>query len=268
MGQVNQPSDVNSEIRELKRQVQELTKRVGLSSAVISRGGLTITDGGKLTVRYPSGTAALMMGDVVDVDGGGSQGFGLLIQGDDPSYDIFRAREHPTVGRQVVIGETGNNVASTLVYTDELSIRDGGGHQLIATDTASGAGLARPYLNYRIVPSFSAESSGTGVRSLWPSTTSGSAAKVMQGINTVWHPRVSVGILTSTDGGGNVAWRLEVNGSTAASGTGGGSQTVSIPGWGSAVNPGSAVGFDLYANTTGGATRAYIQCDRLYGTQS
>jgi hypothetical protein len=148
-------------------------------------------------------------------------------------------------------------------------LRDSSGNNVVRNDGASGVGLARPYLNYRLVPSSSAHFVGEGTGSGWPSTTNTTATKMLQGINTVWHPRVSVGVGTLTTGGGSANWRLEING-VDVTGTisGSGTQTVNVPGWGTTIQPGAAVGFDVFGWAAGGATRAWFQCDRLYGLQS
>ena len=45
MGQVNQPSNLLDRIKNLERRVVDLAKRVGLSSATIARGGLSLVEG-------------------------------------------------------------------------------------------------------------------------------------------------------------------------------------------------------------------------------
>jgi hypothetical protein len=244
MGQVNQPSDVNSEIRELKRQVQELTKRVGLSSAVISRGGLRIINAGELVLEDEDGVQVFKIGQI-NFGSGTSMGMRLNYDNGEPA---------------MLLGGSPGDQAWAMF--------DENGHYVFTCDAETGFGLGRPYLNYRMVPSSAAESVGEGTGSHWPSTTSGSEVKLMQGVNPVWHPRVSVGVSALTIGGGAAQWRLEIGGSTAASGSGPGVQNVAVPGWGTTILPGDSAGFDLYANISGGATRIWVQCDRLYGLQS
>lgn len=243
MGQVNQPSDVNSEIRELKRQVAELTKRVGLSSAVISRGGLRIINEGEFTVLNEDDIEAFKVGQV---EFGQGSSFGMRVNYEDGTRGIVFGG---TPGQQV------------------FALCDETGDYLVTNDSASGRGLARPYLNYRLVPTSSADSSTPWP--MWPSTTSGSAVGLLEGVNPIWHPKFSFRIVCLTSGGGNVDWSLKFNGVTATSGTGSiGSGTFSTPGWGSTILPGAGVNLTVEANVTGGATRAFIQVTRLYGTQS
>lgn len=89
---------------------------------IFIRGGgtMTVEGGTRIIARYPLGSAAAYFGEVLSGDGS-SQGYGLLVQGE-TGPDVFRAREHPEFGRQVVIGETGTAVDQMLVYADEVDI--------------------------------------------------------------------------------------------------------------------------------------------------
>jgi len=242
--------DLQRRVAELERQLRNLTSGRRLEDASIGARGITVKgggsitiDGGELRLIDENGVQVAFFGDVTQ-DGIVSRGWAL-------SFDTG-------VKAFTLAGDPGAQF---------WSLRDGTGAPIVTNDAITGVGLGKPYLNYRMVPSFGAESSGVAT-AMWPSTTSTTPVKLMQGINPVWHPRVSIGVSTTTAGGGNVDWRLDVNGDLAASGTGVGSQTVVIPGWDDTITPGEAVGFDLYANCSGGATRAWIQCDRLYGLQS
>ena len=70
-------------------------------------GGVTVEDSGSIRARYDSGETAVLFGHIVDLTDGSSQGYGLLVQADADSggRDVFRAREHPVGGRQVLLGE-------------------------------------------------------------------------------------------------------------------------------------------------------------------
>jgi len=242
MGQVNQPTDVNSEIRELKRQVQELTKRVGLSSAVISRGGLTIINEGELVMVDENGTVIFKVGQV---EFGAGSSFGMQLNYEDGTRGI------------VFGGSPGQQV---------FALCDETGNYIVTNDAASGYGLARPYLNYHLVATTSAESSSPWP--MWPSTASGVAIGLLEGRNPVQHPKAYFRIATATSGGGNVNWALKYDGVTAASGTGSAVSIIDTPGWGSTIGYGQTVNITLDASVTGGATRAFIQVTGFYGTQS
>jgi hypothetical protein len=240
MGQVNQPSDVNSEIRELKRQVAELTKRVGLSSAVISRGGLRIINEGEFTVLNASDIEAFKVGQV---EFGEGSSFGMQVNYEDGTRGIVFGG---TPGQQV------------------FALCDETGNYLVTNDSASGHGLARPYLNIPMVPSHGT-SIGTG-GPFWPEFTNTSFQEVMYRITTLWHPKISFGVNTNTSSG-TVDWELRVDGVTAGSGSGDGAGVFNVPGWGSTILPGDQRSVQLWCrNTTGTASRAVV--DRCYGTQS
>jgi hypothetical protein len=244
MGKVNQPSDVNSEIRELKRQVAELTKRVGLSSAVISRGGITILNEGDLTMFNEDDVEIFKVGQI---EFGEGASYGMQVNFDNGVRGI------------VFGGSPGSQV---------FALCDETGDYLVTNDAASGRGLARPYLNYRLVPTLSAQSVGEGVGSMWPSTTSASLIGLLEGTNSIIHPKLSYRIVTTTAGGGNVDWEIRFGSDVAASGTGSAAAVVATPGWGTTLFPTQDRDITVHAAITGAATRGWIQVTSCYGTQS
>jgi hypothetical protein len=184
---------------------------------------------------------------------------------------------------QVYFGQTaGNGLPLTVLYygdaastralqiygTNVIEIKDTSNNVIFANDSQSGAGIARPYFTYRLIPAFSAESSGTGNASLWPSTANVGFTDMLVGNNPMWHPRLTIGVSVSTVGGGAAEWAFSYNGATLHQQTGSGTATVSIPGWGDTVNPGNIGTLRIAGRCTGGATRTWFQCDRLHGMQS
>lgn len=242
MGQVNQPTDVNSKLREHDRLIAELTKRVGLSSAVISRGGLRIINNGELVMVDENETVIFKVGQV-NFGAGTSYGMRLNFDNGNPAF---------------LLGGSPGDQAWAL-YDENLSY-------VVTNDAASGFGLARPYLNYRLVPTTSAESATP--YPMWPSTTSGSPIGLLEGDNPICHPRMTYRIVTLTAGGGNVNWAIKFGADTAASGTGTSSGIVNTPGWGTTILPYDQRNITVEASVTGGATRAFIQVTRCYGIQS
>jgi hypothetical protein len=240
MGQVNQPSDVNSEIRELKRQVAELTKRVGLSSAVISRGGLRIINEGEFTVLNASDIEAFKVGQV---EFGEGSSFGMRVNYEDGTRGI------------VFGGSSGQQV---------FALCDETGAYLVTNDAASGVGIARPYLNIPMYPS-SGTSVGTG-GPFWPQFTNTSYQEVFHGITSLWHPRIRVGVNTSASSG-TVEWELRIDGTAIGSGSGDNFGTFNVTGWGTTILPGNQRSVQLWCrNTTGTASRVTI--DYCYGLES
>jgi hypothetical protein len=165
-------------------------------------------------------------------------------------------------------GESDGQFAIGIVNNDYIVVNDRAGHDIFASDGATGVGLARPYLNYYIVPSSSAESNGTGAFSFWPSTASAAYIGMYDGTNSLWHPKFSYRVVTTTTGGGSVDWQILFDGTVAVSGNNTTSGVAAVPGWGSTYNPGDDATVTVNIRTAGGATRAYVSVTRLYGRQS
>jgi hypothetical protein len=105
-------------------------------------GLLTVQDGSRIVVRYPDGaTDAAYFGYLTD--GSETVGYGILVNGEG-DRNLFRAREHVTDGRQVIIGGV-YPAADFQVYADDTLIQgqsldvaasadvdiDAGGHAFI-----------------------------------------------------------------------------------------------------------------------------------------
>lgn len=145
-----------------------------------------------------------------------------------------------------------------------FGINDETGTEVVSTDAASGTGLARPYLNLHMVPS-----SGTSVvvgGPFWPAFTNAAYQEVFHGINTIWQPRISIGVQQSVTAG-TVDWELRLDGVTAGGASGSTSATFNVPGWGTTTTPGSVRSVQLFARNTSG-TQSRVNVDRCYGLQS
>lgn len=210
-----------------------------------SGGGATFDDGGEVTIN--GGSLRVTSAD-------GTKG--LVYFGDSDSGTRLWQFSFPD-----------GDVAFGLLNGSEPGFWGGvdhSGNLLIANDAGSGSGLSRPYFSMRVVPS---------PVSMWPTstaTTSGTAIKLWQGVNVVENPRIVVGV-NKVQNAGVSHWRMDIDGTTViADETGIGSFTVDIPDWGvdGGINPGDAVGIDLYGWVTGGGTSMQLNCDRLHGTQS
>lgn len=116
MGKIVHPADLINEFLALRSEVRALAKRVGLSSAVISRGGLKVTDGGNITIdspgrlelRYEGGNILGYLGPVYQFGEKVSDGLYLasgteFMDGSGAGVNIFQAAETPT-GMSVNIG--------------------------------------------------------------------------------------------------------------------------------------------------------------------
>lgn len=148
-------------------------------------------------------------------------------------------------------------------------INDRSGNEVFATDGETGAGLARPYLNYPLYPASTAQQSGSGSFSMWPSTDATSYEALWVGQVTVWHPEVSwsVGVAGS---GGTSSVRIRVDDSvtvtTVETFSSDSAGQFTIPGWGTDVNPGDTVFFGIEGQNSGG--RVWAAPRRFYGRQS
>jgi hypothetical protein len=242
--------DLQKRVTELERQLRNITSgrrledaSIGARGIVVRDEGSIIIDGGGFRVKNIDGIDVVFFGDVAG-GAGISRGWVFRYDTGEVAFELQ--------------GQIGDQF---------WGFRDESGNIIVSSDGASDAGLARPYLNYRLVPTTSAESSTPWP--MWPSTTSGSAVGLLEGVNPIWHPKFSTRVVCLTSGGGNVDWSLKFDGVTAASGTGTiPSTTFDTPGWGTTIKPADAVNITVEANVTGGATRAFIQVTRLYGTQS
>jgi hypothetical protein len=161
-------------------------------------------------------------------------------------------------------GESDNQIALRIVNGDYLSMLDRAGNEVLATDGATQTGLAKPYLNIPMYPS-----SGTSVvvgGPFWPAFTNVAYQEVMHGITTLWHPRIRMGVDTSTTAG-TVEWQLRVDGTTIGSVSGDGAVTGNVPGWGTTTLPGEQVSVQLWARNTSGVQNR-LTVDYCYGLQS
>lgn len=130
MAQVNHPSNLLDRIVKLERELAEVRKKVGLSSATISSGGLTV-DGGFIKLIDPDGDEIVWMGplDPPRPDGRLQQAF--VVRDDTGAARIFVWDNDPD-------GEGG--------YQQQVAINDPQGNRVFQDDKVTGHGLARPWL--------------------------------------------------------------------------------------------------------------------------
>ena len=127
--QVNQPSNIIDRVIALERELAAVRKKVGLSSAVIARGGLTLVDDSYIKVTDSDGVEILYIGP----DAEGKQRFVLRREG-----------------------------GATLMYTagsaqfgrDFWAMTDSTGRIIVSDNAEVGVGLARPWLPIVLYPKF------------------------------------------------------------------------------------------------------------------
>lgn len=189
----------------------------------------------------------------------------------DDGYPQMYIGQSATTGKPmtaIYYGDEGSTQALIVYNQDAIFIRDPSNNIIFSNDASTQVGIGKPYFTYRLEPAFTAQSVGEGNGSMWPSTTSTSYVDMLIGNNPVWHPRITVGVGNATTGGGSAEWTFSINGTTLHTSTATGTVTVSVPGWGTTITPGESAQLRIAGRCTGGATRAWFNCDRLYGTQS
>jgi hypothetical protein len=197
VGQVNQPEDLISKVADLQRQVDELRRAVGLSSATISRGGLTITNNAFFEMDDNAGHLVVYIGP----DAGGNQIFQLWRPGG------------------AAIMATQLDVPSGRYFT---AIRDWLGHIIFADDIQTG-GLAFPYLAVPMYPLFTtnvAAGSVVAYNTVNVSAITTETALWEGRIPLGSHPRISIdGVWGQGSGSNNTTFKLYVGGSVVGTWT-------------------------------------------------
>ncbi|WP_327703646.1 hypothetical protein OG530_19340 [Streptomyces decoyicus] len=145
------PSDPQSLARRLaavERDLSELRAARRLEQATVGAGGVRIVNGGRHAMDTNSGVRMVDIGAFADQrfnhpDGTAQQGMWLRREDGSTIFSLFAGQ-----------GETNQ----------AWSWRDRAGNQVLADDTASGSGLARPYLPVPMSPAFD------GGWDYWPRT--------------------------------------------------------------------------------------------------
>ncbi|MGW5647511.1 hypothetical protein [Saccharopolyspora sp. NPDC003762] len=203
MGQVNQPSNLLDRIKRAEQQIQRLWKSVGLASATISRGGLTLLQDAFLRMVDDNNTEILYFGP--DTDG----------------RQIMRIRRED--GSRVMF--TGKSAGGR----DYWALADSTGRIVVSDDAASGVGLARPWLPVPLYQQFvprtiTTHTDGNGEVYAYATidvSQVGSEKTLWEGRASVSHPYISVdGVWGRALGTPTITYRLKVGGVEVGSWTG------------------------------------------------
>ncbi|WP_158840961.1 hypothetical protein [Saccharothrix deserti] len=183
MGQVNQPSNILDQIRDLRRQIAEVRKNSGLSSAILRQGGLSLLEDAFLKMVDDNGVLVLYAGP------------------DAEDRQVFELRR-----------EGGAAILTTYftAFGQAWSLFDPGGQVAVADDADSGQGLARPYIP---LPHNQTD------WNVMPKTTSASFVTLDEVRYYKQHPRVNMSIKTGAAVGSAGEWRVLQDGAVRASGT-------------------------------------------------
>lgn len=185
----NQSSNLLDQIKDLRRQIEELRKSSGLSSAILRGGGLTLLDDSFLRMVDETGVEIVYFGP----DGSGRQ--------------IMRIRR-----------EGGSDVmwtGFTLAGNQFWRLTDRFNRELFSDDTENG-GIARPWLDITLYPKFSVAASSVYSYMNLPVASVTTETTVWEGrIPMVTHPFLVVsGTFGQASGSNSSTYRLKVNGVT------------------------------------------------------
>jgi hypothetical protein len=235
VGQVNQPSNLLDQIRELRQEIADVRRAVGLSSATITRGGLTIKNGAFFEMDDATGELLCYIGP----DGGtGDQIFQLWRPG---GQAILATQKDATSGRYFA------------AFHDYL------GNTIFADDVQTG-GLARPYLEAPMYPAQTAS---------WQQTTSASFVTLWMSEPEFQHPKFDWSF-SITDSGAGGQLRMLIDGSPFGSTFGYtmGSPTFWLGRAAHGVVLNNSHKIELQALRNAGAGAIFVQPLHLRGVQS
>lgn len=189
MAPTNQPEGEGSRMRRLEREIKALRDRVGLSSATIRAGGLTLLDDAFLRVVDDLGVEIVYFGP------------------DSQGRQIIRLRR-----------EGGSDVMWTGFTTTGNQfwrLTDRFNRELFSDDTENG-GIARPWLDITLYPKFSVGASSVYSYMNLPVTSVTTETTLWEGrIPMVTHPFLVVsGTFGQASGSNSSTYRLKLNGVT------------------------------------------------------
>lgn len=190
MAQVNHPSNLVDRLVRLERELAEVRKKVGLSSATINRGGLTLLNDSFIRMVDDNDTSILYAGP----DDDGRQQFELRREG----------------GTAILLTQGSDQWGR-----DYWSLWDSNGNVVMSDDAETGLGLARPWMPLPLYRQF--KPSGTdGAPYSYATVDAGnisSETALWQGRATITHPWITIdGTWGRGSGDATPTYRLKVNG--------------------------------------------------------
>ncbi|MFB6873772.1 hypothetical protein [Streptomyces sp. NPDC056323] len=229
------PGDVTvlaRKVAALEREVKELRAARRLEAASVGAGGLRIVNGGRLSMDTPTGTRMVDVGQINNpafnhADGTPQQG--LFLKREDGTR-FFTCYAYPPSGFE----------------TQAWSFYDRDNTVVLAEDTNSGTGLARPW-----IPLTAPTSSDTAV---WPKTTAAGFTTIATSYNVKWQPKLRVFAHTAVVGTATGDVQFAINGSA----------------WGSPVSAGAGLDVSdvIDGVEIGEQFTLDVQARRLTGTGS
>lgn len=181
-------------LADLERQVRELRAARRLEAASVGAGGLRIVQGGRFAMDTPAGVRMIDVGKIDDgrfnhADGRPQQASFMRREDGSLMFGCFAYPPSPS-------GET-----------QAWTFYDRTGNVILAEDTASGQGLARPALPVPMGPSYQ------GGWDYWPRNANTTMAELWTGQIYKQQPKVVVVARTSMDTSGATGFlELKING--------------------------------------------------------
>lgn len=185
------PQALARRLATLEREVRELRAARRLEQATVGAGGVRIVNGGRHTMDTAQGVRMVDIGAITDdrfdhQDGSAQQA-------------MWYRREDGTL----IFSCFGSGGGGPQAW----SWRDRSENQVIADDTVSGAGLARPYLPVQLQPAFD------GGWDYWPRTSATSMTELWYGIVYKQQPRLVVACEAAMDTSGATGYiEVRING--------------------------------------------------------
>lgn len=139
------PGWIRRELKEIRRLIRESNAAKRLQAATIGAGGVTVKDGGRVNVQYPSGPTAFQMGPFES--GGKHVGSMLQFFREDGERTVFQvARVEPGLSDDYPdgLGLFQAGVDQFIVGTDMFLVGGGVDGGTIYMDNASGITLSHP----------------------------------------------------------------------------------------------------------------------------
>lgn len=192
MGLLNEPSNLLDRMVKLERGLEAVRKLAGLTSAIISRGGLTLLNDSFIKMISSLGFQILYIGP-----------------GSVAGKQIIEIRRH-----------NGSLVFATTVHMPNgeqfWALTDRGGRILISDDADSGVGLASPWFSVPLYPYFSMAASSTWPYMNLPVASVTSETVLWSGrIPQMLHGFVGIdGVWGQASGSNSSTYKLKLNGTT------------------------------------------------------
>lgn len=174
----------------LEREVRELRAARRLESASVGAGGLQVVNGGRLAVSTPDEHRLLDAGQISDESFAHGDGT--------PQQALFMRREDGSIVYGCFSYPPGGSEAQGWTWYDRA------GSVVLAEDSASGTGLARPW-----IPTTAPTPSDTA---LWGKTTVASFTTIATSYNVKWQPLLRVFAHTAAIGTATGDVQYAING--------------------------------------------------------